>query len=177
MSSSYIPLRPAAAAGFVLLIAGAAIAGAWFIELVLGVKPCPLCLQQRIPYYLGLPLSIAALFLALRGAVRPASLLLALVAPVFVVGAGIGVYHAGIEWKLWAGPAGCSGGAAADAGMQDFLKQLSTATVIRCDEVAFRLLGQSLAVWNVIVSGAAAVVAGSAALGGLRDQGSSSLSQ
>lgn len=177
MSSSLVPLRPAPAASFVLLVAGAAIAGAWFIEIVLGVKPCPLCLQQRIPYYAGLPVAALALLLALRGGVRPASLLLGLVAAVFAFGAGIGVYHAGIEWKLWAGPAGCSGGPAVETGMQDFLKQLSTATVIRCDEVAFRLLGLSLAAWNVIVSGATAAFAGTAAFRGLRPQGSSSLSQ
>ena len=141
------------------------------------MKPCPLCLQQRIPYYVGLPLGAAALLAARRGSVGTASLLLALSALVFLVGAGIGTYHAGIEWKLWAGPAGCTGNAAADMGMQDFLKQLSTVTVIRCDEVAFRLLGLSLAAWNVIVSGAVAVVAGAAALRGSRAQGSSSLSQ
>ena len=177
MLSSAASLRPAPVAAFVLLVAGAAIAGAWFIELVLGVKPCPLCLQQRIPYYAGLPLAAVALLFALRGAARLASFLLAVVGIVFLIGAGIGAYHAGIEWRLWAGPAGCSGGAALETGMQDFLKQLSTVTVIRCDEVAFRLLGLSLAPWNVIVSGMVAVAAGIAALRGVRVQGSSSLSQ
>jgi disulfide bond formation protein DsbB len=170
-------LRPAPVALFIVFVAGAAIAGAWFIELVLGVKPCPLCLQQRIPYYAGVPLAALALVPAMRGATRSAALMLGCIAIVFLVGAGIGAYHAGIEWKLWTGPAGCSAGATAEAGMQDFLKQLATATVIRCDEVSFRLLGLSLAVWNTIISGAVAIAAGTAARHGFRAHGSSSLSQ
>jgi Disulfide bond formation protein DsbB len=49
--------NPAAAAALAVAIVGAAtIAGAWFFELVLKLRPCPLCLEQRVPYYIGIPL-------------------------------------------------------------------------------------------------------------------------
>ena len=44
----------------------ATIGGAWFIEIVLGVKPCPLCLEQRIPYYAGIPVALLSAALADR---------------------------------------------------------------------------------------------------------------
>ncbi len=31
-------------------IAAATLAGAWFFELVLDIRPCPLCLEQRYAY-------------------------------------------------------------------------------------------------------------------------------
>jgi disulfide bond formation protein DsbB len=133
--------------------AAATIGGALFIEHVLGVKPCELCLLQRIPYYTGVPVAVVAAVVATRrptGAATAA--LLALVGLVFLVGSGMGVYHAGVEWGLWQGPTGCTGPIAKPAAMGDFLKQLSTTKVIRCDEVAFRVFGLSLAAWNAVLA-------------------------
>ena len=62
---------------------------------------------------------------------------------VFAAGAMLGAYHAGVEWKLWAGPTGCSGAAAAPAAVADFLKQLDSVTVVRCDEAALQVLGDA----------------------------------
>lgn len=162
-----------------LAVAVTAIASAWFIQLVLGVAPCPLCLEQRLSYYAGIP--IAGLLLVLlrdgrrRLLIKPLLLLLSLC---FAFGAGLALYHAGIEWALWAGPTECSGQAAPMAGAVDLLAQLDKVKVIRCDQVSFRLLGQSLAVWNLLVSGAVAVMAAIALRAEIvRDHGSNSLSQ
>mgnify|MGYP006286033229 FL=1 len=150
-------------AAFVLSLG--AIASAWFIQLVLGVLPCPLCLEQRLSYYAGIPLAGLLLVLLRDGRrhllIRP---LLALLCLCFLFGAALGVYHAGVEAGLWAGPTGCSGQLAPMAGAMDLLSQLDKVKVIRCDEVSFRLLGQSLAVWNVLVAGSVAVLAGAAFL-------------
>src|SRR5882724_13542162 len=56
-------------------VAAATLAGAWFFQLVLDIRPCPLCLEQRYAYYLALPLALVVAFAAARGA--PRSLLLA----------------------------------------------------------------------------------------------------
>ena len=73
-----------------------------------GYSPCPLCVQQRYAYYAAIP----ALFLALVlvAADRPglSALLFLAVALAFLGNAGLGVYHAGVEWKFWAGPDTCS---------------------------------------------------------------------
>lgn len=154
-------LTAGAAAAIVLTAAAlATILGALFIEHVLGVKPCELCLKQRIPYYAGIPLGIVVSIALTRrkGGLVPV-VGLGLLGLVFAAGAVLGGYHAGVEWGLWAGPSDCTGAVAKPAAMGDFLKQLETVKVVRCDEVAMRIFGLSLAAWNAIIAGALAVLA------------------
>ena len=82
----------------------------------------------------------------------------ALLGLLFVACTGLSLYHAGVEWKLWAGPTACSGAITAPAAVGDFLKQLNSVTVVRCDEAALQVLGLSLATWNALVASGLAVV-------------------
>ncbi len=141
--------------GLAVLLAAGSLAAAWFSELVLGYLPCKLCLWQRWPYYIGLPFGALALLMAWTGADRRVVLGLgALFLLCFAAGLGLGVYHAGVEWKWWAGPAECGGRIlAAPASVEDFRRSLSTARVLRCDEAPFRILGVlSFAGLNVVAS-------------------------
>ena len=65
-----------------------------------GYAPCPLCLQERYAYYFGVPALVVAFFAA-RAEFMLTRILLALVALAFLINAGVGVYHSGIEWKWW----------------------------------------------------------------------------
>jgi disulfide bond formation protein DsbB len=158
--------NPTAAAGTAVAAVGAAtILGAWWFQYGLGLEPCPLCLEQRIPYYLAIPLAALVAFGALRGV--PRRLLMGgLIAVALLLGwgAGLGVYHAGTEWKWWAGPQDCAGAGFAGGTAGDLLRRMQTARVVRCDEAAWRFLGLSLADYNVLISLALAAVA----LAGLR---------
>ena len=148
------------AALLVLVSSLLTIGGAWFIELVLGVKPCHLCLIGRIPHYIGIPVAALAL-IANRPSISPriGRAMLALLAIVFLVGTGIAAYHSGVEFGIFTGPTDCTGTIEKAADIQDFLKQLQTVKVIRCDEVAMRIFGLSLASWNAVISLGLAVVA------------------
>ncbi len=92
-------------------IAAATLAGAWFFQLVLDIRPCPLCLEQRYAYYLAIPLGAGGGVRRRAGMRRaaccwpglPCSRLAAL------ANAWLGGYHAGVEWKFWQGPTDCSG--------------------------------------------------------------------
>lgn len=67
---------------------------------------------------------------------------------------GIGVYHAGVEWKWWPGPSSCSGGGA-DLSALDGNALLSLdgpAGVVMCDEIVWQLFGLSMAGWNALIS-------------------------
>ena len=173
------PPRPAPAAGAALAIAAvgaATILGAYFFEYVLHYQPCPLCLEQRIPYYVAIPLALVVAVAAKRQAPRPLVIAgFAALALVMLVGMAIAAYHAGVEWHLWAGPQECSGDP--NFGRTgSLIEQLNTVRVVRCDEAAWRLFGLSLAGYNVLISAALAGVA----LWGLRAvyrYGSSSVSQ
>ena len=152
-------------------IAAATLAGAWFFELALGLAPCPLCLDQRVPYYIAVPLALAVGFLA-RGPSRERTTRAGFIALAVVlgIGAGLGVYHAGIEWGLWPGPATCAGVAPTPSGnILDSLK--NPPRFVSCDETAWRLLGISLAGYNALITGVLAWIAARTAYG------SSSVSQ
>ena len=150
---------PAFAAALIVAVAGAlTIAGAWFFELVIGLKPCPMCLEQRWPYYLGVPLALAVV--TASGKVPRMAVVggLAVLALLMLWGAYMGAFHAGVEWKLWLGPQECSG--APELGPPgDLLKRLQTINITRCDEAAWRFLGISLAGYNALISLALAAVA------------------
>ena len=70
-----------------------------------GYAPCPLCLQERYAYYFAVPALVAAFFAARAESFTLTRILLALVALAFLINAGVGIYHSGIEWKWWEGPA------------------------------------------------------------------------
>ena len=135
-------------------IAAATLAGAWFFQLVLGIVPCPLCLEQRYAYYLTVPLGLLVAFVASRDAPpRPVLLAgLALLVLAALANAWLGGYHAGVEWKFWQGPTDCSGPVVDFGKAGSLLDRLDSVKVIRCDEVQWRFLGLSLAGYNVLIS-------------------------
>ena len=137
----------------VALIAAATLAGAWFFQLVLGIVPCPLCLEQRYAYYLAIPLGLLVALLAAKDAPRPVLLAgLAVLLLAALANAWFGTYHAGDEWKFWQGPTDCTGPVGNFGAAGSLLDRLDTVKVVRCDEVQWRFLGLSLAGYNVLIS-------------------------
>jgi disulfide bond formation protein DsbB len=126
-----------------------------------GYIPCELCLKERWPYYIGIPVAVlAAISSALRLPPIVTRLLLGLAAIIMLVGAGMSVYHAGVEWKFWEGPTSCSTSIDSIARKStDLLSDLSTQHGPSCTDAALRVLGLSLAGWNVIVSVILALIA------------------
>jgi disulfide bond formation protein DsbB len=144
----------------VAVIAAATLAGAWFFELVLDIRPCPLCLEQRYAYYLAFPLGMLVALAASKDAPRAVLLTgLAILALAALGNAGFGVYHAGVEWQFWQGPTDCSGPVGNLGSAGNLLERLDTVKVVRCDEVQWRFLGLSLAGYNVLISLSMAAIA------------------
>jgi disulfide bond formation protein DsbB len=165
---NWIEREPVTAAALAVALVGAlTIAGALIFQHVVGLAPCPLCLEQRWPYYWAIPLALMVALGAQYGSNGRALVAgLAVVAALMLWGAGLGVYHAGVEWKWWAGPQDCAGGAGFTPGRAgSLLQQMQTARVVRCDEAAWRFLGLSLAGYNVLI---ALALAGIAAVGAAR---------
>ncbi|MBT3070182.1 disulfide bond formation protein B [Rhodomicrobium sp. Az07] len=145
------------AALVIAAVSAIALSAAWAFELA-GIEPCQLCLEERVPYYAGLPGGILAAWLAMRAPKLAATILAALVLG-FLYNAGLSVYHAGAEWKFWPGPDSCAGG---DGTLKtgSLIKALQNNNAVRCDEAAIRIWGISLAGYNVLISAALAAVAG-----------------
>jgi disulfide bond formation protein DsbB len=156
---------PGAAA---LLLAGISILTALGYQYLGGYQPCMLCLIQRYAYYAAIPALFVALALSAGGYRGIAATLFLLVALGFLVNAGIGVYHAGAEWKFWPGPETCGGGQSLSTSAGSLLKDIEGIRVVRCDEAALRIFGLSFAGWNVIASLILAGLSGRAAFAAAR---------
>jgi disulfide bond formation protein DsbB len=148
------------AGALVLFAAALVILTALGFEYIGGYAPCPLCLQQRYAYYLALPLLVLALALLSLGRRGIAALLFTVVALAFLANAGLGIYHAGVEWELWRGPESCAGSAPLSTNAGNLLSDLAATRVVPCEQPAIHILGLSLAAWNALAS--IALAAGSA---------------
>jgi disulfide bond formation protein DsbB len=124
---------------------------ALLFQYVGGLAPCPLCVYQRWPHGLAAVLGILAL-------VGPVRQLAALGTLAMLVGAGLGLYHAGVEQRWWQGPVTCVGPDVGNVSPEELLEQILTAPVVRCDEVAWQFLGLSMAGWNAVACLALAAV-------------------
>jgi disulfide bond formation protein DsbB len=137
----------------ILVIAAATIAGAWYFQLVLGLQPCPMCLEQRYAYYLAVPL--AAVVALAAGIHAPRGLLicgLVILAFAALGNAVFGAYHAGVEWKFWPGPSDCTGPVGNLGSAGSLLDRLDSVKVVMCDEIQWSFLGISLAGYNALIS-------------------------
>jgi disulfide bond formation protein DsbB len=150
------PSLPAVARLIALLLPLALLGGALGSQYLGGLHPCEMCYWQRWPH--GAAIVLAALaFTAPAGSSRSRTLTL-LAALAIAISGVIGVYHAGVEAKIFEGFTTCT---AMGKGLStaDLLKQISRAPLVRCDEVQFRFLGISMAGWNAILSlGGAALI-------------------
>jgi disulfide bond formation protein DsbB len=142
----------------ILAIAISSIAGAFVFE-ALGYAPCELCLKERIPYYAAIPVAGLAVLFAARGSITLLRTAFVALAMIFAASATFGVYHAGVEWGFWPGPTECSGPLDHARSVEDFLRQLQSVKIARCDAPALRILGLSLAAWNALISAGLAALA------------------
>jgi len=133
----------------ILLAAGGsavALAAALLSQFAGGLFPCVLCIWQRWPHVAAV--LVGGLALALPGRVWP--LLGALAA---LATAGIGGFHAGVEYGWWEGLDTCAGPGIGGLSVEALLNpEVEVAPVVRCDEVAFAVLGISMAGWNMLYS-------------------------
>ena len=156
-SGGGVAIGPAAAARLIaLLLPIALLGGALGSQYLGGLHPCEMCYWQRWPH--GVAIVLAALsFTAPAETPRSHTLVLAAALAIAISGI-IGVYHAGVEAKIFEGFTQCTA-LAKGASTADLLKQITHAPLVRCDEVQFRFLGISMAGWNAILSlGGAALI-------------------
>lgn len=137
--------------GLAFLLGLATILGAWGSQIFGGLVPCELCLEQRLPYYWGLPALALVLVLWTRLPRRALVGGLLVAAAIFAWGTGLAIYHAGVEMKLWPGPAACTG-AGTEPSFSDLSNLNAAPKVIRCDDIQFELFGITLAGYNALIS-------------------------
>ncbi|MBA3910334.1 MAG: disulfide bond formation protein B [Rhodobacter sp.] len=136
----------------------ALLGGAFAFQYIGGLAPCQLCLWQRWPHAAAILIGLVLLATGWRG-------LAWLGALAALTTAGIGVFHVGVEQLWWEGFASCTAGSVAGISAADLLNPaVDVAAPVRCDAIAWSMLGISMAGWNVIFSLGLAVVWAMAAL-------------
>jgi disulfide bond formation protein DsbB len=120
--------------------------GAFAFQYIGGLAPCQLCLWQRWPHAAAILIGVVALATGWRGLAWLGGL-------AALTTAGIGMFHVGVEQLWWEGLAACTAGSIEGFSTADLLDPTKDiAAVVRCDEIAWSLLGISMAGWNVVLS-------------------------
>ena len=115
------------------------------------MAPCSLCIWQRWAHVAVIVCALGWLVISQPiGASLRAGLVVTALAGMASV--GIAGYHAGVEWQLWAGPAGCTAALSSGGSTADLVDSLLATPVIRCDDVPWSLFGLSMAGWNMLLS-------------------------
>lgn len=125
--------------------------GAWGFQYLGGMAPCKMCIWQRWPH--GVAVLAGGGALLLQGGLWP--LLGAMGA---ATSGAIGVYHSGVERGWWAGPDTCTSAPVDTMSADQLFDQIMAAPLVRCDEVAWEMLGLSMASWNAVISFALAAI-------------------
>ena len=120
---------------------------AYFIQYVLGHKPCNLCIIERIPYIAAIIL-ISLIFILNRYQKIISSLILIF----FIFGAVVSFYHFGIEQGFFSESLICDLSNSQPLNKEDLLNQLKKTEIVSCKDVTFRFLGLSLATINTVIS-------------------------
>jgi disulfide bond formation protein DsbB len=143
---------PAGAARLIaLLLPLGLLGGALGSQYLGGLHPCEMCYWQRWPHGAAIVLAALAFTTPAR---TPLSRTLTILAAIAIAISGtIGVYHAGVEVKIFEGFTTCTTTGART------LEEIMRVPLVRCDQVQWSFLGISMAGWNAILSlGGAALI-------------------
>ena len=116
-----------------------------YIEHIIEIKPCKLCIYQRFPY-------LVAIFISFLGYYFPNNILwVKLLTLIFVISFVISGYHVGIENEFFKEFSGCTNKNINLLDKSEILNSLQN-EFISCKNVSFKILGMSLATINMIIS-------------------------
>ena len=129
---------------------------AYIAEYGFDLKPCHLCLYQRIPYLAVMFASLLAF--VFREKPKLWKILIIICAILFFIGATIAFYHVGVEHHWFEGLTSCSSQQQIPKTVEEMRAQLLATPIVRCDVPAFVFLGLSMAGWNMLWSALLGVV-------------------
>ena len=142
----------AAARLIALLLPLGLLGGALGSQYLGGLHPCEMCHWQRWPHAAAILLAALA-FTGPAASSRSRAFTL-LAATAIAVSGAIGVYHAGVEARIFEGFTTCT--TTGGLSLEDIMK----VPLVRCDQVQWSLFGISMAGWNAIFSlGGATLIA------------------
>lgn len=150
------------------LVSAALLGGAYSFQYIGGLAPCQMCYWQRHAHKAVLGASVLAMIAAsVKASVKLRRALLGLITLCFIASFAIAFWHVGVEFKWWEGPKTCLVTAQDTGGFDpssilDALNEPMSAPA--CSDIVWSMLGLSMAGWNALISGLAAIVSALAVL-------------
>lgn len=134
------------AAFFLIMVSLGSLVSALIAQYVFELRPCVLCLYQRVPYVVIAVLSGLSLFTPFK----ITRALIAFCGVTFLTGGAIAFFHVGVEQHWWAFETCSTTFNTTD--LDALREQLLNAPTVRCDDVAWSLFGISMAGYNFLMS-------------------------
>lgn len=144
ISSLVNRISPRLFAVMIALVSVASLGAALTAQYGFGMRPCELCLIQRVPFALNMLLGLAGAIWLARS-----RLMISLASLTFLVNSGVAFYHSGVERHWWNGLTGCTTPDMSGS-IEDLMARIQQTDVVRCDEIPWDFLGLSMANYNVI---------------------------
>ncbi|MEM6603964.1 MAG: disulfide bond formation protein B [Pseudomonadota bacterium] len=138
-------MRPEKISIYLTTIAVIVLASAHFMQHMLDLTPCELCIWQRYPYYI-------ILFGAVLVPLHKEMLALWMQIIALFMGLALALYHSGIERNLWEGFTSCSTSPQKGQSVEDIIAQIQSAPLTRCDQIEFTIMGLSFSNINALIS-------------------------
>lgn len=135
------------AGGLILSAALGSLAFAFVMQYGFDIRPCVLCLWQRVPFGLTAMLALTAILFRPYG--PRTRILLFVCAFIFLIGFCLALFHTGVELHWWLGTTGCAIKPLHGSTPADLRAELLSTDIVRCDRISWTLLGLSMANWNV----------------------------
>ena len=121
----------------------------YYLEYFLDLKPCILCIYQRIPYFFAIFLAIIFLFLE---DYKFQKIFYYLYSITFLLSLLLAIYHFGIENNFWSAFTSCEINDSYIKDKSNLKEYLLEKEFVSCSKVNFSLLGISLVGYNIIIS-------------------------
>ena len=129
----------------ILLISFFAVSSALFVEYVLSIQPCKLCLYQRIPYIFSILVCFFGYFFP-KNKIWIYFLIITFISSIAISG-----YHVGIENNIFTEFSGCTNNNLNTTDKAELLENLNN-LLPNCKDINFKILGLSLATINFLLS-------------------------
>lgn len=131
-----------------MLISFGALGVAYFAEYYLGLIPCPLCLYQRVPFFVLIFVCICGLL------VKKYRLTIVISTLIFAGGSVLAAYHSGVEHGVFEASNSCKGGVSIpqELSTEEALELLYKSDAVACTKPAIKVGGLSMTEWNFILN-------------------------
>lgn len=122
---------------------------AYYVEYIMHLAPCPLCIYQRFPYLYLIKLSLIGLLIK-----KTSKYLLLFICITLIVGCLLSSYHSGVERGVFQPSSFCSSliHIPDHLSIKDIKKMFYNKPTVSCTKVSLKVFNLSMTEWNFLLN-------------------------